>query len=227
MSDWVNIETYKKSLIAKASQSENADISLLSSEMGLPDNHRITIREREITVDYTELIQNNVRTDTVTLDLDKEWDGIRPIIIFGDRDDSWGSHAVEYNGEPVHIPAKAMEHIGGLDLSVMGLDSEGLIRLVTKAAPDTFNVVESGEYIGEISEDDASLLAQILQMMSDLTELKQKLEDLIEDGTLGVADYNNMSNKPVIDGVELKGEMTLNTFGLAPLTNEELDEILV
>ena len=140
--------------------------STLSSEEGLPDNHVITIRERELTVDFPELIQNNIKTDTVTLDLDTEWDGIQPVIIFGPN--ASGTIAVEYTGEPVHIPGAVMQYVGGLDCSVMGLDDSGEVRLVTKAAPNTFEVVESGEYIGQISEDDVSLLGKILSAIKDV-----------------------------------------------------------
>jgi hypothetical protein len=53
-----------------------------SSEEGLPDNHVVTVTERSLSVDIPELIQNNIKTDTVTLELDAEWDGISPVIIF-------------------------------------------------------------------------------------------------------------------------------------------------
>ncbi len=218
MSNWINVTEYEKKLIKHMP-------SIMSSEEGLPDNHTIVIRERELSVDFPQLIQNNVRTDTVTLDLDAEWNGIHPVIIFGDTEE-YGTWAVQYFGDPVHIPAKAMEHIGGLDLSVMGLDDSGLIRLVTKAAPDTFEVIESGEYIGNISEDDASLLGQILATLTELEDLKQQLEELIAAGGGGVTDYNQLTNKPSIEGITLSGDLSMTNFGLSPISNEDLDSIL-
>lgn len=218
MSNWINVAEYEKKLIKSMP-------SIMSSEEGLPDNHTIVIRERELSVDFPQLIQNNVRTDTVTLDLDAEWNGIHPIIIFGDTE-KYGTWAVQYFGDPVHVPAKAMEYIGGLDLSVMGLDDSGLIRLVTKAAPNTFEVVESGEYIGNISEDDASLLGQILATLTELEDLKQQLEELIAAGGGGVTDYNELKNKPSIEGVTLSGNLSMTNFGLSPISNEDLDSIL-
>ena len=218
MNEWIDLKTYEKIL---ASQMP----SLLSSEEGLPDNHVITIREREISVDFRQLIQNNVKTDTVTLNLDREWDGIHPIILFGSSE-AYGVFAVEYNGEPVHVPAAAMEHVGPLDLSVVGLDDSGTVRLVTIAAPGTFEVIESGEYIGDISEDDASLLGQILAALAELQELKKQLEDLIAaGGGSGTTDYNALTNLPVIDGVEIKGERSLSEFGLTAISPEEIETI--
>lgn len=216
MNEWIDLKTYEKILAAQAP-------SLLSSTEGLPDNHVITIREREISVDFTQLIQNNIKTDTVTLDLDAEWDGIHPVILFGSSEE-YGVCAVDYTGDPVHVPASAMEHVGPLDLSVMGLDDSGSVRLVTIAAPGTFEVVESGEYIGEISEDDACLLGQILAALSELQELKKQLEDLIASGGgSGTTDYNALSNIPTIDDIDVKGDLSLSDFGLAPITSEEIN----
>lgn len=162
--------------------------STLSSEEGLPDNHVITIRERELTVDFPELIQNNIKTDTVTLDLDTEWDGIQPVIIFGPN--ASGTIAVEYTGEPVHIPGAVMQYVGGLDCSVMGLDDSGEVRLVTKAAPNTFEVVESGEYIGQISEDDVSLLGQILSAIKDVETATSDASSAAEAATAAANSAN-------------------------------------
>ena len=213
MSDWIT---------AKALNDANNEISLLSSESGLPDNHVITIRERELSVDDSELIQNNIKTDTVTLNLDREWEGIHPLILFGPN--SNGVLYVEYKGEPVHIPAGAMEDVGPLDLSVMGLDDTGQVRLVTKAAPGTFTVVESGEYIGEISEDDASLLGQILSALEELKALKKQLEDIIATGTLS-GDYNKLQNRPEINGVVLEGNKTLDDLNVKPIEKKDIDSL--
>lgn len=126
---------------------------------GLPDNHVITVSERVISVDNTELVQNNIATDTFTLVLDAEWDGITPVVIFtNDR----GNYQVAYENAPTKIPAAAMAGIGSVEVSVFGLDSTGAVRVVTKAAPNTMNVVKSGKFVGEVSSDDASLLGQIL-----------------------------------------------------------------
>ena len=126
---------------------------------GLPDNHVITVSERVISVDNTELVQNNIATDTFTLVLDAEWDGITPVVIFTNDQ---GNYQVAYENAPTKIPAAAMAGIGAVEVSVFGLDSTGAVRVVTKAAPNTMNVVKSGKFVGEVSSDDASLLGQIL-----------------------------------------------------------------
>lgn len=141
------------------------EIALLSSEAGLPDNHVITVVEREISVDDPELIQNNVRTDTFTLNLDAEYDDLNVVVIF--TKPNGVNTKVAYNGTPTHIPGLAMELVGDLACSVVGIDDAGEVRAVTKAAPGSFHVVESGAYDGSVSSDDAELLGQILQAVSD------------------------------------------------------------
>lgn len=138
---------------------------LLDSETGLPDNHVITVVERVISVDDPELIQNNVRTDTFTLNLDAEYDDLNVVVIFTKPNNI--NVKVAYNGTPTHIPGSAMELVGSLACSVVGIDADGEVRAVTKAAPDTFQVVKSGAYDGSVTSDDAELLGQILQAVSD------------------------------------------------------------
>ena len=145
-----------------------------SSEEGLPDNHVVTIVERTLTVDIPELIQNNIKTDTVTLELDSEWDGISPVIIFECSD---ADYQVQYEGAATHIPQAVMKNTGSVGCSVCGYDDTGEVRLVTKAAPSTFSVVASGSFIGEISEDDVSLLGQILAAADAANAAANKVEN--------------------------------------------------
>ena len=151
---------------------------VMSSEMGLPDNHVITVTERVISIDNTELIQNNVATDTFTLVLDAEWDDITPVVIFSNSE---GDYKVAYENGPTKIPAAVMAVVGAVDVSVFGLDSTGAVRVVTKAAPNTMNVVASGKFVGEISEDDVSLLGQILQAVSDANTAAQTANTAAEN----------------------------------------------
>lgn len=149
----------------KASELERLNTPMpMDGVNGLPDNHVITVSERTIEIDEPELVQNNVATDTYTLELDAEWDDITPVVIFSNSE---GDYKVAYENAPTKIPAAVMAVVGAIDVSVFGLDSTGAVRVVTKAAPNTMNVVESGKFIGQVSSDDVSLLGQILQAVSD------------------------------------------------------------
>ena len=164
MSKWYSFEELKRARTPMP----------LDSVTGLPDNHVITVVERVISVDDSELIQNNVRTDTFTLNLDAEYDDLNVVVIFTKPNDI--NVKVAYNGTPTHIPGSAMELVGSLACSVVGIDADGEVRAVTKAAPDTFQVVESGAYDGSVTSDDVELLGQILQAVSDAEAAITKAE---------------------------------------------------
>lgn len=132
---------------------------------GLPDNHVITVFERIISIDNTELIQNNIATDTFTLVLDAEWDDITPIAIFSN---SVGNYSVMYEGSATKIPAKVMESTGDVEVSVYGVNEAGNVRVVTQR-PESMGmtVIESGKFDGQVSSDDVSLLGKILAAVEE------------------------------------------------------------
>lgn len=126
----------------------------------LPYNHVISVVDREISIDVPELVQNNVATDTYTLDLDGEWDGISPVVIFGPCE---SAIEVAYTNGPTTIPADVTKAYGPVDVSVVGYDRTGTVRIVTIAAPKAMNVLESGCYTGTTTEDpDPSLIGQLV-----------------------------------------------------------------
>ena len=48
----------------------------------------------------------------------------------------------------------------------------------------------------------------------------------IELSTNGTNDYNDLVNKPSINGVELVGDKTTEELDILPLTNAEIDEFM-
>ena len=53
-----------------------------------------------------------------------------------------------------------------------------------------------------------------------------EIETDIELSTVGTNDYNDLVNKPSINGVELVGDKTTEELDILPLTNDEIDDIL-
>lgn len=186
MSKWSRLQRYlnKKATsaepaIAPMSLDADNEVSPQSSEEGIPDVHTITIRERRLTVDLPTLIQNNVKTDTIALDLDSEWDGISPVIILGPCE-----NAVQlvYGGTPVTIPQSLTAQVGTIDVSVVGYNAEGDQRLVTVAAPGVFEVIQSGCYIGDIPEEDDTftIISQVLAAGTAASEAANKVDGILE-----------------------------------------------
>lgn len=126
----------------------------------IPDVHVITVRERRVTVDYPTIIQNNVNTDTIELDLDGEWDGMSVVLLLGECPDAT---ELAWHGEPITLPSALAERTGGIDVSVVGYSADGETRLVTVDAQSVLNVVKSGCTVGEApAEETPDLIGQLV-----------------------------------------------------------------
>ena len=127
---------------------------------GFPNNHIIRVRDRTVSVNLSELVQNNVATDTLTLDLDEDWDDLAVVVLLGPCTDAT---ELQWSGEPIGIPAALMAEVGAIDVSVVGYDSGGTVRVVTKRASGLLRVVESGCVVGSVPEEDApDLIGQLV-----------------------------------------------------------------
>lgn len=126
----------------------------------IPDAHVITVRERRVTVDYPTIIQNNVNTDVIELDLDGEWDNMSVVLVLGP---CGGATELAWHGEPVTLPSALAEDTGGIDVSVVGYSADGETRLVTVAAPSLLSVIKSGCTVGEApAEETPDLIGQLV-----------------------------------------------------------------
>lgn len=143
-----------------------------------PFLHTITVVDRVLSVDKPELVQNNIRTETVTLNLDSEWEGLSTVINIGNE----RPVSVIWSGEPVVIPAELMTTVGSLDVSVVGYGDDGGIRAVTKKATSIFNVVASGFVEGdEAVPDPTTILGQLIQAADNANQAADRFNQASED----------------------------------------------
>lgn len=143
-----------------------------------PFLHTITVVDRVLSVDKPELVQNNIRTETVTLNLDSEWNGLSTVINIGNEKPV----SVIWSGEPVVIPAELMTTVGSLDVSVVGYGNDGGIRAVTKQAKSIFNVVASGFVEGnEPVPDPTTILGQLVQAADNANQAADRFNQASED----------------------------------------------
>lgn len=143
-----------------------------------PFLHTITVVDRVVSVDKPELVQNNIKTETVTLNLDSEWEGLSTVINIGNKKPV----SVIWSGEPVVIPAELMTAVGSLDVSVVGYGNDGGIRAVTKQAQSIFNVVASGFVEGdEAVPDPTTLLGQLIQAADNANQAADRFNQASED----------------------------------------------
>jgi len=155
----------------------NQPITPTSADPGeeFPFLHTITVVDRVVSVDKPELVQNNINTETVTLNLDSEWDGLSCLINIG-NDDSPVS--LIWSGQPVVIPAELMTDTGTLNVSVVGYGDDGTVRAVTKKADAMFVVAASG-YVHDDNPvpDPTTILGQLTEAADRANQAAQNAED--------------------------------------------------
>ena len=61
---------------------------------------------------------------------------------------------------------------------------------------------------------------------TDIQTSDGEIDTDIELSTNGTNDYNDLINKPSIEGVELVGDKTLEELDVEPLTPQEIDAII-
>lgn len=61
---------------------------------------------------------------------------------------------------------------------------------------------------------------------TDIQTSDGEIDTDIELSTSGINDYNDLVNKPSINGVELVGDKTTQDLDILPLTNAEIDEFM-
>lgn len=143
-----------------------------------PFLHTITVVDRVVSVDKAELIQNNIKTETVTLNLDSEWEGLSTVINIGNEKPV----PVIWSGKPVVIPAELMTTVGSLDVSVVGYGDDRGIRAVTKKATSIFKVVASGFVEGdEAVPDPTTLLGQLIQAADNANQAADRFNQASDD----------------------------------------------
>ena len=155
----------------------NQPITPTSADPGeeFPFLHTITVVDRVVSVDKPELVQNNIRTETVTLNLDSEWDGLSCIINIGSGETPT---SLIWSGQPVIIPAELMTDTGTLNVSVVGYGEDGTVRAVTKKADAMFTVVASGYVEGdEPVPDPTTILGQLTEAADRANQAAQNAED--------------------------------------------------
>lgn len=143
-----------------------------------PFLHTISVVDRVVCVDRPELVQNNIRTESVTLNLDSEWDGLSCLINIGNNDTPV---SLVWSGQPVIIPAELMTDTGTLNVSVVGYGDDGTVRAVTKKADNMFTVVASGYVEGdEPVPDPTTILGQLVEAADNANEAADNANEAAE-----------------------------------------------
>ena len=79
--------------------------------------HTVKVRNRFLTVSNNPVTQGSNGVDMIDLDLDSEWDGLKPTIILGTGDSALKAR---YAGKPIEIPSELLREPGWVPVAVVG-----------------------------------------------------------------------------------------------------------
>ncbi len=178
----------------------------------IPENHLIMVSDRIISVDNKRLVQNNINTDTMDIQLDGEWKDVNVVVILGERDEAV---QLRWSGQPIVIPSQVAKNIGPVAVSIVGLDANGETRLVTVKNSSVFNVIESGEYIGNIPEAEAKdILGQLLDSATEADEAAKKATEAAKNAQTAADNASAVTAVEFGDGApgkDVNGLMYIDT----------------
>ena len=178
--------TWRKASVPKKNTPMRA--AVLADENEIPDNHVLTVRDRVLSTDLERIVQNNVKTDTVTLDLDGEWDDCTVYVTFNDETARSGPWSLEWKGQPLTIPSAIGAVVGPVAVSVVGYGSDGELRLVTEAAPSLLDVVKSG-YVEIVDDNEENK-----DILSQMVAAGKKAEDAAEAANAAASAANTAAS---------------------------------
>ena len=174
--------TWRKASVPKKNTLMRA--AVLADQNEIPDNHALTVRDRVLSTDLRRVVQNNVKTDTVTLDLDGEWDDCTVYVTFNDETARSGPWSLEWKGQPLTVPSAIGAVVGPVAVSVVGYGSDGELRLVTEAAPSLLDVVKSG-YVEIVDDNEENK-----DVLSQMVAAGKKAEDAAEAADAATSNAN-------------------------------------
>lgn len=213
--------------------------------------HALSVKRHRVTCSDSTIIQHSMGHDAITLDLDDEWDGLSVALVIAGQ--SGDTYEVAYTGEPAIIPASLTEETGWLPVGVVGYGDDGKVRVLTAQASRLLRVEPSGPFDGgEPEPDPPDIMGQLLDARDAALQAAQAAEDAAafipdggetgqvltktDDGSewayvqggSGTGDYNQLSNKPSIDGVTVAGAAdSLEVYGLKPMPADVINSICV
>ena len=121
-----------------------------------------------------------------------------------------------------YIPFEALENTGTLEIGVYAYKGEELIRSYGKTSSKVRqgSYVEDSETENKFNQNDFERYLELNNQI--LAEMRELLAQAPSGGT-GTSNYNDLENRPSINGVVLEGNKTLEDLGIA--SKEEIENI--
>lgn len=187
--------------------------------------HNIVIKQRKVYLPNRNFVQGGINSDEVAVFPDLEWEDCDTLLITmkNENVDNPGTYLIK-PGEPLLTPKAILEKPGLLYFSFTGYVGEEK-RYTTEAMTHVY--CGKVHPAGVIAEEGEDAHPDELDFLASLIKEVQDIKEWIEEGGMGgTMDYTKLSNLPSIEDISLIGNHKLSDFGLASITDEELDSIL-
>ena len=187
--------------------------------------HNIVIKQRKVYLPNKHFVQGGINSDEIALFTDPEWEECDTILVTfkNTKLDKTETYLIK-PGEPLLIPKSILSEAGLLYFSFTGYVGEEK-RYTTEAMTHVY--CGKVHPAGVIAEEGEDAHPDELDFLASLIKEVQDIKEWIEEGGMGgTMDYTKLSNRPSIEDISLIGNHKLSDFGLASITDEELNSIL-
>ena len=204
----------------------------------------------KVNKDNCEIKENEVwnvgdyNVHTVNVELSSDFNGLVNKVRYFVEDNSYDMLITD---NVAQVPYEATLTEGTIKIGVYGFDADTNILVQSTSPVNKF--ITSGTYTGEADNtqpltptDKEQMETAIQKNTDDITDLQNNKQDLLISGEniktinnesilgtgnieidVGSINYNDLTNKPSINNVELSGNKSLNDLGIQPAGNYALE----
>ena len=204
----------------------------------------------KVNKDNCEIKENEVwnvgdyNVHTVNVELSSDFNGLVNKVRYFVEDNSYDMLITD---NVAQVPYEATLTEGTIKIGVYGFDADTNILVQSTSPVNKF--ITSGTYTGEADNtepltptDKQQMESAIQKNTDDITDLQNNKQDLLISGEniktinnesilgtgnieidVGSINYNDLTNKPSINNVELSGNKSLNDLGIQPAGNYALE----
>ena len=204
----------------------------------------------KVNKDNCEIKENEIwnvgdyNVHTVNVELSSDFNGLVNKVRYFVEDNSYDMLITD---NVAQVPYEATLTEGTIKIGVYGYDADTNILVQSTSPVNKF--ITSGTYTGEADNtepltptDKQQMESAIQRNTDDITDLQNNKQDLLISGEniktinnesilgtgnieidVGSINYNDLTNKPSINNVELSGNKSLNDLGIQPAGNYALE----
>ena len=187
--------------------------------------HNVVIKQRKVYLKNRDFVQGGINADEISVFPDLEWEDCDTILVnFENENVEKTETRLVQPGTPLLIPKSMLEKAGLLYFSFTGYVGD-----TKRITTEHMTHVRCGKVhlAGVIAEEGSASHPDELDYLASLIKEVQDIKEWLEEGGMGgTMDYTKLNNLPSIEDISLIGNHNLSDFGLAALTDNDINSVL-